>query len=306
MMSGFRRIAVAAVLGMALVGGPALADQLDTPLAWQTGSNASSVRMRVKAGASGADAGFTAQWMKKADFDANGGWADAGSASLRQADFAGVPVWTTEGNAGDYTLAPSQWVAIELGKLFDETGVIVEAGDNEELAASTQYVVRVFARASGALIASNPSADIVVGTGDPALNCTYSQGYWKNHPGAWPVLNLTLGTVNYTQAELLSILNENAGGNGLISLAHQLIAAKLNILNGADGSFINSTIAAADAQIGSLVVPPVGAGFLAPGATSANAHALEDWNLGETGPGHCAETPATPATWGKIKSSYRN
>jgi hypothetical protein len=133
---------------MALVGGPALADQLDTPLAWQTGSNAASVRMRVKAGASGADQGFTAQWMKKADFDANGGWADASSPSLRQADFAGVPVWTTEGNAGDYTLAPSQWVAIELGKLFDESGVIVEAGDNEELAASTQYVVRVFARAS--------------------------------------------------------------------------------------------------------------------------------------------------------------
>jgi len=306
MKFGFRRIAVAAVLGMALVGGPALADQLDTPLAWQTGSNSVSVRMRVKAGASGADQGFTAQWMKKADFDANGGWADAGSASLRQADFAGVPVWTTEGNAGDYTLAASQWVAIELGKLFDETGVIVESGDNEELEASTQYVVRVFARASGGLDASNPTATIVVGTGDPAVNCTYSQGYWKNHPGAWPVTSLTLGTVIYTQAELLSILNENAGGNGLISLAHQLIAAKLNILNGADGSFINATIAVADAQIGALVIPPVGTDFLSPASTSATAHALEDWNLGVTGPGHCAETPATQSTWGQIKSNYRN
>ena len=306
MKFGFRRIAVAAVLGMALVGGPALADQLDTPLAWQTGANSASVRMRVKAGASGADQGFTAQWMKKADFDANGGWADASSASLRQADFAGVPVWTTEGNAGDYTLALSQWVAIELGKLFDESGVIVEAGDNEELAASTQYVVRVFARGTGVLDASNPTADIVVGTGDPAANCTFSQGYWKNHPGAFPVTNLTLGTVNYTAAELISILSTGAGGNGLISLAHQLIAAKLNILNGADGSFINSTIAAADAQIGALVIPPVGSDFLAPGVTSANAHALEDWNLGTTGPGHCAETPAIPATWGKIKSTYHN
>jgi len=305
-MSGFGRIAVAAVLGMALVGGPALADQLDSPLAWQTGANSASVRLRVKAGASGADQGFTAQWMKKADFDANGGWADASSPSLRQADFSGVPVWTTEGNAGDYTLAPSQWVAIELGKLFDESGVIVEAGDNEELAASTQYVVRVFARASGGLDASNPTADIIVGTGDPAANCTFSQGYWKNHPGAWPILSLTLGSVSYTQAELISILSTGAGGNGLISLAHQLIAAKLNILNGADGSLINSTIAAADAQIGALVVPPVGADFLSTASTTANAHTLEDWNLGVTGPGHCAETPATPSTWGKIKSTYHN
>jgi hypothetical protein len=306
MMFGVSRMAVAAVLGMALVGGPALADQLDTPLAWQTGAKVASVRMRVKAGASGAEQGFTAQWMKKADFDANGGWADASSPALRQADFAGVPAWTTEGNAGDYTLDPSQWMAIELGLLFDESGVIVAAGDNEELEASTQYVVRVFARGNGVLDASNPTADIYVTTGDPRVTCTYSQGYWKNHPEAFPVTNLTLGTVNYTAAQLISILSTGAGGNGLISLAHQLIAAKLNILNGADGSFINSTIAAADAQIGGLVVPPVGAGFLAPGATSANAHALEDWNLGVTGPGHCAETPATPSTWGKIKSAYHN
>jgi hypothetical protein len=299
-------MAVAAVLGMALVGGPALADQLDTPLAWQTGSKATSVRMRVKAGASGAAQGFTAQWMKKADFDANGGWADEASPLVRQGDFVGAPDWTTEGNAGDYTLAPSQWMAIELGQLFDETGVIVGAGDNEELAASTQYVVRVFARASGGLDASSPTADIIVGTGDPAQNCTFSQGYWKNHPGAWPILSLTLGSVVYNQAELISILSTGAGGNGLISLAHQLIAAKLNILNGADGSAINASIAAADAQIGALVVPPVGSDFLSTASTSALAHTLEDWNLGVTGPGHCAETPATQSTWGKIKASYHN
>src|SRR5690349_9518684 len=101
MKYGFGRMVMAALLGTALLGGTALADQLDTPLAWQTAGKPSSVRMRVKAGASGADAGFTAQWMKKADFDANGGWAAAGDSRLMQGDFAGVPVWTTEGNAGD-------------------------------------------------------------------------------------------------------------------------------------------------------------------------------------------------------------
>ena len=64
--------------------------------------------------------------------------------------------------------------------------------------------------------------------------CTLSQGFWKNHADAWPELTdgeMLLGTQVYNQSELLAILQEPVGGNGLISLAHQLIAAKLNIAN---------------------------------------------------------------------------
>ena len=136
-------------------------------------------------------------------------------------------------------------------------------------------------------------------------NCTFTQGYWKNHPGVWPVPSLTLGTVAYTQAQLLAIFGQPAAGNGLISLAHQLIAAKLNIANGADPTAISATILAADALIGGLVVPPVGAGFLAPASTSALTQALDDYNNGLTGPGHCGETPARTATWGQVKTLYR-
>jgi len=304
MKSGFGRLVLAALIGVAFVGGPAVADQLDTPLAWQTIQKPSSVRMRVKAGASGADAGFTAQWMTKADYDANGGWAAEGDSRLFQGDFSGTPVWVTEGNAGDYGLSASQWMSIELGQLFDESGVV--ASDTDELQAGTQYVVRVFARGTGALDASNPTADIVVETLPAAQNCTFTIGYWKTHPGAWPTSSLTLGTVNYTAAELLAILNTPSGGNGLIILCHQLIAAKLNIINGANGSIVNAIIAAGDAQIGSLICPSIGSDSLTPGSTSAASHTLDDWNNGITGPGHCAETAATPATWGKIKSQYRN
>ena len=70
------------------------------------------------------------------------------------------------------------------------------------------------------------------------LNCTYTLGYWKNHPEAWPVTSLTLGTVSYNQAELLSILNQSAGGNGLVTLAHQLITTLLNQAQGADVSAV--------------------------------------------------------------------
>jgi len=115
--------------------------------------------------------------------------------------------------------------------------------------------------------------------------CAHSQGFWKNHyPASWPssVISggLSLGSVNYTAAQLESIFTTPVGGNGLISLAHQLIAAKLNILNGANGSSIAATIAAADARIGSLVVPPVGGDTLAPSTTGALITALDAYNQG--------------------------
>lgn len=119
--------------------------------------------------------------------------------------------------------------------------------------------------------------------------CTLTQGYWKNHEEDWPVSTLTLGTVSYSQPQLLAIFDSPVAGNGLISLAHQLIAAKLNIANGASGSAIASSIAAADALIGSLVVPPVGGGSLDPSATSALVTALDNYNRGITGPGHCED-----------------
>jgi len=117
--------------------------------------------------------------------------------------------------------------------------------------------------------------------------CTYTQGYWKNHPEAWPVDNLTLGSENYTQAELLDILDEPVAGNGLISLAHQLIAAKLNVANGADASPISSTVANADSLIGAQLVPPIGAGYLDPSSTSALTTLLDAYNNGLLGVPHC-------------------
>lgn len=110
------------------------------------------------------------------------------------------------------------------------------------------------------------------------LGCTYGHGYWKTHGpegcrkgnnmNTWPVDSLTLGTVTYDAAQLCAILNRSPGGkggaNGLVSLAHQLIAVKLNLANGADGSSISNLISQADQAIGSLVIPPVGTGYLPP------------------------------------------
>jgi hypothetical protein len=124
-------------------------------------------------------------------------------------------------------------------------------------------------------------------TPSPSLGCTLSQGYWKNHTSEWPVTNLTLGTVNYTASQLQLIFAQPVAGNGLISLSYQLIAAKLNIANGADASAIQPTINAADALIGGLIVPPIGTGTLTPASTSALTTALDNYNNGLIGPGPC-------------------
>src|SRR5207247_4744847 len=100
---------------------------------------------------------------------------------------------------------------------------------------------------------------------------------------------LTLGSVVYTTARAMCILDTPANDNGLIVLAHQLIAAKLNVAkNGPPPASIATCIADADALIGSLVVPPIGTGLLDPTATSALTSCLASYNEGAAGPGACA------------------
>ena len=52
--------------------------------------------------------------------------------------------------------------------------------------------------------------------------CPLSQGYWKNHPAQWPETTLTLGNQNYSQAELVSIINTSTS-DASMQLARQLI-----------------------------------------------------------------------------------
>ena len=113
-----------------------------------------------------------------------------------------------------------------------------------------------------------------------------------NNDYTWPdsvkqAGGFSLGNIFYTNAQLQSILKRPTKGNGLVSLARQLIAAKLNVANGTDPTDVSQTIVDADALIGVLAVPPVGTGFLAPANTSALNDALADYNEGKTGPGHC-------------------
>jgi hypothetical protein len=145
---------------------------------------------------------------------------------------------------------------------------------------------------------------------DDDPGCTYSKGYWKNHAGFGPqddevssLLPIWLGDASGSNSllvdnatiavEVLSHKTCDKSSNGLTKLYAQLLAAKLNIANGASDFDIADVIAQAD-------------GFLA-------SHSCADWvsldeeerktvldwmgtlgnyNNGDIGPGHCEDEPS--------------
>ena len=72
------------------------------------------------------------------------------------------------------------------------------------------------------------------------------QGFWKNHPAAWPVGTLRLGSQTYTAGELLGVLRTRTAHDASLKLADQLIVAKLSIASGSDPTTIGTTVADAD------------------------------------------------------------
>jgi hypothetical protein len=283
----------------------AAAAAFDTPSLEFVDVGRTSVALHVNAGASGAPDGFTVEWTPASLFDASGGWDNVPVGSIQHASFWGIPTLNISDGTSTFQLAPAERAGIQIGDLFDETGVTLSGV--LELPEGTEWVLRVRANGDGSGEASAPSQTIRFSTlNRTSQDCTFTLGYWKNHSNAWPVCCLTVGSVGYNQAQLLSILNEPSGGNGLVSLAHQLITAKLNLAQGAiPPAAVTAAINAADAMIGSLVVPPVGAGYLFPGDTSSLTQTLDDFNNGVTGSGHCGTVPVKRPTWGALKSSYR-
>jgi len=149
----------------------------------------------------------------------------------------------------------------------------------------------------------------------PCGGCTLTIGYWKTHAdpsspranndytlellAAQPNGTIWLGTLNgaksvpVTSSNVVSILKFD-GSNGIKKLQAQLLAAKLNIANGADDSAVQNTISAAD-----LFLAQNGAN----GWDNLNKakkqqvlswmNTLDRYNNGLIGPGHCSEESTT-------------
>jgi len=276
-----------------------------TPTVQLMGVSTPKLTLKVIAGASGTPQGFSMYWMTQSDYDDYGNvWPEQLTyPTLHWANFTGAPTLNTwDGLYTTYQLGPNQEILIELGDLEDEQGMTTNSPN--ELDVETDYVVCAFANGGGGSTRSSYSLNSTGATVDKPRQCVHSKGYWKNHPNQWPVSSLVLGTVSYTKAQLLQILNQPGQGNGLVTLAKQLIATKLNIANSADPAPIASEVAAADTKIGSLVVPPIGSGYLAPSTTSKLTQDLDDFNTGKTET-TCQTTATQTSSWGRLKSLYR-
>jgi len=95
-----------------------------------------------------------------------------------------------------------------------------------------------------------------------------------------------MGGYSYTVGELVNILNQSvgigSGANGLISLAHQVIATLLNLeCDSISSAYVTATsglliVAHMMMSPPTLQVPPVGIGFLFPATTDIITDALDN------------------------------
>lgn len=107
-------------------------------------------------------------------------------------------------------------------------------------------------------------------------------GYWKNHPDAWPVDEVTIGGETYTVAEAIAVMKTAGRGDKTYNMFNQLVAAVLNVEMGNDASCISSTITAAQTWMSTYELGSgVGANSFAWQYSGSSLHStLDDYNNG--------------------------
>lgn len=145
----------------------------------------------------------------------------------------------------------------------------------------------------------------------PANGCTLTIGYWKTHadpnsnrtnPNATGELLAQLGSVWLGQpggtgkfnlevkdtTTAVKVLNRwFDSSNGIYKLQAQLLAAKLNIANGADGSAVAATIQQADSFLATNNKSWGDLSKAKKNQVLSWATTLDNYNNGLIGPGHC-------------------
>src|ERR1700737_3297161 len=173
------------------------------------GSTQASTYVTVTAGATGAPAGFSIQWMKAQDFAALGGvWPSskseegceesedhgeesedhgedseehgeeseehcAASGALCKASFSG------KANLSRYKLGPGETVTVNIGESLFDSGARTSCPGR--LDCGTAYVFRTLARAYSRQKRSEFSSTTTCSTENCHETCTHTQGYWKTH-----------------------------------------------------------------------------------------------------------------------------
>ena len=133
-----------------------------------------------------------------------------------------------------------------------------------------------------------------------AQGCTLTQGYWKTHSDqgpapyddAWKNLGpLEEDTIFFKSGKTwYQVFWTPPAGNAFYNLAHQYMAAKLNILNGASApQSVTDAIAAAEALFNAQGFNDTTLSKAEQKTALSLASTLDKYNNGLIGPGHCSE-----------------
>jgi hypothetical protein len=159
-------------------------------------------------------------------------------------------IWSAFVPPGTYTISiqiSSIGTGVQASPSNNPLGNDITDSDGVDDTAGTSVIV-------GAIVPdtfTTPHFDFGFVPGTAPQPGTGTPGYWKNHPNAWPSSfnSFEVGGMTYTKAEAITWLGR-VGKDKTTTMFSSLVPAMLNVAIGNDSSCVSTTIAAADAWMG--------------------------------------------------------
>ena len=179
-----------------------------------------------------------------------------------------------------------------------QIGPYAQCGE-DTITNTASYDVNAVRSANDSGAAGSAQANVHVRV--PCVGCTLTQGYWKTHSregpapydAAWKNLGpLEEDTPFFGNASRTwyTVFWTPPAGSAWYILAHQYMAAKLNILDGASSTTaVNAAISWAESYFSSNNAPPASISKSLKSTLTSYASTLDKYNNGLIGPGHCDE-----------------
>jgi hypothetical protein len=194
-----------------------------------------------------------------------------------------------------FTCAPSEtgpWTFHDSGSVSFHKTIT-----NESVCDATAELHNVATLTEGDTHETRTAEAVVHLTAPPCpVGCVLTQGFWKTHPNAWPEGHSPNDPFFSSGKTWLEVLWTAPRGDAYYILAHQYIAAVLNVANGATPpAEVSAVIDAATAWFGSHG-PGVPASSPEGQTLIHWAEVLAAFNEGMMGVPHCENVEAGPAT----------
>jgi hypothetical protein len=220
-------------------------------------------------------------------------------------DVTRTAVGASTGSAADATVAPNDCVIVaeDMGGsgvgsniTVDETSAGFQSVSAVRIdalvAGGTQTSAQAYTDGSTSLFVNSFHGFVVTYVNTIHQNgCTYTQGWYKNPKHQWPAGNWS--NFDGTGVSYLGTLETPPKGNVYYILAHQYIAATLNVAAGSSSSDITQALADAAAYFAAASPNNPLPGTYTKDQVTAIAAALDAYNNGITGPGHCDDEVLT-------------